>query len=359
MEYEISNLPGELQVQIKKELNNKNLLSYKTRKQILEYNKSKREKQARKCGLYNIDLNKVKFDWCKCGHQDCILYMKELGFDHRDYFYSECHRLLMRACKNNDLNFVKFLSKHTTVVCDSSLSALTECCKYDRKDILQYLLEDVHIPIEDLKESYRGFDITAIHYACIHNSQNVLKYLIEEKGIDVEWFRFKLNIRYIDYGKYSPFQCACLNGKLELVKYLTSVLDLTVSDLIVKKTNDNIIVEMINRGCCDNNHSYHCIESINVDNCLPNEVVFNVVKYLIEYFKLTVENFTEEIIYEVCERGSLNMLKYLLEDVGLTFEYVRYRNDKAYKLSLERRNRDIVIYLRKIYLKNGVNANKI
>ena len=396
MNYNITDLPGELQVLIKKQLDNKSLLEYNlTCKSIFEYNQTKCEIQARKCGLYNpssYDYFYI-YSW-KCGHKECILYLRDLGYDRNDFssgYYRRCTELLNKACLKRNFEFIDFLIDEAGVFYDKE--TIYKCCAYDDISVLKHLIgkADYSVYLKDLLREHDdcdyGYGTTIVHYICMSNKMNILKFLIEEKKIDIEDIRFESDT---DSCKYNAFHYACLCGNLEMIKYLVDNFNLTSTELIV---DDHIVIENLFDNEFGGKYCY-----CNCGNeyvCEMPEMVFDVIKYLVERFNLTIENFMEDtsIIYRVCKGGYLDILKYLVKDLGFirgrfdeepifdaavksknldimnylienmnfTFEDIREYDDYAYKTA--KKNRDscpeMVEYLEKIYLENGIDVNEI
>ena len=126
---------------------------------------------------------------------------------------SELSEQLIYACKDGDLNKVKYLVEmqhvdpHTCRDEQYHNTPLHLASLYGHLDIVRYLVEDRNCDVK-CRNKYKT---TPLHFAAYKSRLDVVKYLIIERGCDP-----------MCRGRYGapPLHSACLDGRLDVIKYL-------------------------------------------------------------------------------------------------------------------------------------------
>ena len=145
---------------------------------------------------------------------------KEVGKMLFDKYNIDLQSKFITACKNGDLNMVKYLLENNfnIDVHAKDESGFRAACENGDLNMVKYLLEnnfniDVHAEYEE------GFKS-----ACSSGHLNVVQYLLENNfNIDVNAvnnFVFKSKIRFRFTTNTCGFTRACANGHLNIVQYL-------------------------------------------------------------------------------------------------------------------------------------------
>jgi hypothetical protein len=198
---------------------------------------------------------------------------------------SEC---LVEACKDGDLDLVKFLLNDNELPLKAELYYITDkmefansllaACANGRLNIVEYLCLS-----EDLKDKTRPSNEieAALSVAAAYGYLDIVKFFLTNK-----------NVEYIDiYKNSNAFVSACGSGQLDIVKYLIS------SPEIKKHIDPNKYVSGFKKACTNN--------------------YVNIAQFFLEdtdlLQELTPADY-KDIFANVCYYNAVNALNYLLEN---------------------------------------------
>ena len=380
----ILSIPYELQVQIKKYLNNEEYKNYDlTCRLINQYVPSENELSVRRCGMYEEyesiqHTNTIQWPWWwKCGHLNCVKYMfvREGLYNIENREDSFSYRILFFASEKGLMDIIVYLIEEIGLTfeeiseienctidddCGKLKSSLILSANNGHLNIVKYLFEKGGLGIKDIKEFFKEVFVDTVS----NGHLNVIKYFVEEIGISIE------DIRNLNGENYA-IRKASEKGHLDIVKYLVEIVGINENDIYQDVYySDAITIASINGHL--NIVRYYLEETkLNVRDFHPEYDPFinafmsdqiQIVEYFIKKFKesdidivdiirtegsitllnliisgriSTIDYFIEKFVvdkesiinnhhflflYEAVIRGYLNVMKYLIEVVGLEFE---------------------------------------
>jgi len=282
-------------------------------------------------------LNKA----CADGKEGIVKYFTRLGAKINKH-NKMGETPLFYACKNGNVNLVKFLIftskyKNSTsktpafFVCKNEKiiktriskeskegeTPLSYACKNGNETVVKYLIElgaNIHKEYKHKRANFHEEDKsggTLLHMVCDRGYLNLVKYLIEQ-GADI-------NKRIVYNGWYnvSPLYISCRSGHEDIVKYLIehgANINNGEDHLFIdyKNGNENIAKCLVEHGANINKENRYGETPLFFACMKGNEAI---VKYLIEYgANIHKENENGETpLFYACNNGNENIIKYLVE----------------------------------------------
>lgn len=227
----------------------------------------------------------------------------------------ELNASLIEACKDGDLNLVKFLLTDNELPLKAELyyitpkmefaNSLLAACANGRLEVVEYLCLS-----EDLKDKARPSNEieAALSVAAAYGYLNIVRFLLTNDSVDY------INI----FQNSNAFVSACGSGELEIVKYLIS------SPEIKTHTDPNKYMSGFKKACANN--------------------YVNIAQYFLEETDLLQElnaSIYKEIFSNVCNSNAVDILDYLFKNTYMA-EHVDI--NQYFIRSIDSENFEIVRY---------------
>ena len=274
---------------------------------------------------------------CLSGHIDIVRYLIQRGcnYEARDASQSTPVHL---ACEKGHLNIVRYLIDEcgcNPEITDQFLSTpLHLACLFGQKDIVCYLVKR-----ECNLEATNSHHSTPVHLACKKGYLDIVHYLIDECGCDQEITGESL---------CTPLHFACFFGHIDIVRYLVqhgcnieakAYDQLTPLHIACKNGHIHIMKYLSEQGCdpfMKNENHVSPFQCAIVNGC------FELIKYFVNVYGTGIMNgntccgsiastvcptlLKKSTIYRpieiaplhaACFNGHLDVVKYLVEEVGV------------------------------------------
>ena len=331
----ILSVPYELQVQIKKYLNNEEYKNYDlTCRLVNQYIPLNNELSVRMCGMYEytyFDVNNK--EWYKCYHLPCIKYIIQRWKKRIEYDYYFFNTLLRKSSNNGQLNIVRYLFEEIGM----DLSYIRGCFELVFNDtvinghlnIIRYFVEEIGVTIEDIRKEGRDYgENKVLKLASVSGHLHIVKYLFESVGLtesdiynneecncaitlasmeghlDIVKYYFEeinFDVHKLGPGMSDPFISALEYDRIQVVKYYTEMFE-----------KNSIDITSYMRSFCPHILLMHLIdcESLLSINYFIEKFIFDKHMTNLEY---------SNIAYKSVKKGYLNVIKYLIEVIGIKF----------------------------------------
>lgn len=258
------------------------------------------------------------FDACLGGHVEVVKYLVQVQCP-INQTNKRGRTPIWHACYAGKLNVVKFLhsvSRECVMGIEGQgIYPLWIAIKRGHLDVVKYLIENTdakhQLEIRDSAEE------TPFHVACVEGNMEMIRYLCSKNKSVVNWFNEK--------GE-TPFFSASSSGNLELVKYL-------ISDCGVDPFTEHDSYTTPLLISCEKGHfeTLKYFVSIGIDLTQIDEKGKSVLHLacakgdiqLIKYLINAGADFKQEsskdktCLYDACENGDLRIVKYLIEELGM------------------------------------------
>jgi hypothetical protein len=191
---------------------------------------------------------------------------------------------LEQVCRFGNLEMVKYFVETISLYEDYEL-AMSVACDYNKQDIVEYLID--------------RFDFSDYEYLCEFCNTAALKYAVDK-------YKLPVNASLLDM--------ACNTNDISMVKYVSSLL--TAKQVLahppsLSATRDYKIVQ-------------HLVDTFDLMPCLDKLLEldnYNMVAYIGDRFPLDSRQI-KKVFSEACYNTNLNILKYLIEKYGISYEYL-------------------------------------
>ena len=237
---------------------------------------------------------------------------------------------------------------------------LYDACKNNKTlDEIKKIVDDLHPNVNYINPEH---NFTIIMVACAHNNNlDVIKYLIEDLHADIQHddnndcdcldFAFSTNSN-VEITKYLIDHYNKNNIPIELKSLFGACIHLEIMKYFVEKHGWDALKKYPNKKQPKKNMNtvnYYYYDGLYVSFCINKNL--NVIKYLVETFKVNADNCSFEHIKVACARNkNLEIIRYLIEEVKVytnctNMIHVDYQNNLLIVTCQYSNNINVVKYI--------------